>query len=287
MIYAASSIKRRRATKAQMTERLDALFAIIERQRPMTVRQVFYQATVHGIVEKTEAGCEKVNEALTKMRLAGRIPFDWITDSTRLMRKPLSFRGLAEAIEFTARTCRRALWEDTDAYVEIWIEKDTLAGVVVDVTSEYDVPLMSARGYSSLSFLQSAAEAMAAQEKPCFVYQFGDWDPSGVDAARNIRDRLREMAPEADISFERVSVTPEQIATFDLPTRPTKLTDSRSKKWDGGDSVELDALPADYLRDLVRSRITRHIDEHRLKTLRVAERSEREALAMFAYEACQ
>ena len=121
----------------------------------------------------------------------------------------------------------------------------------MDVTSEYDVPLMSARGYSRLSFLHSAAEAMAAEDKPCFVYQFGDWDPSGVDAADNIRDRLREMAPEADITFERVAVTPAQIEALDLPTRPTKSTDSRSKKWTGGDSVELDALPPDYLRGLV------------------------------------
>ena len=287
MTYPASPIKRRRATKAQMTERLNALFAIVERQRPMTVRQVFYQATVHGIVEKTEAGCDRVNEALTKMPLAGRLPYDWITDSTRLMRKPRSFRGLAEAIAFTARTYRKALWEESEAYVEIWIEKDALAGVVVDVTSEYDVPLMSARGYSSLSFLYNAAEAMTEEGKPCYVYQFGDWDPSGVDAARNIRDRLREMAPNVEIHFERVGVTPAQIAALNLPSRPTKETDTRSKKWDDGDSVELDALPAEYLRDLVRSCITQHIDEHKLAVLRVAEHSERQALAMFAYEARQ
>lgn len=285
MIYRASRIKRRRATKAEMNERFDALFAIVERQRPMTVRQVFYQATVHGIVEKTEAGCDKVTEALTKMRLAGRLPYDWITDSTRLMRKPRSFRGLAEAIEFTARTYRKALWEDTDAYVEIWIEKDALAGVVVDVTSQYDVPLMSARGYASLSFLHSAADAMADQDKPCFVYQFGDWDPSGVDAARNIHERLCELAPGADIHFERVGVTPEQIEAFNLPTRPTKSSDTRSKNWKGGDSVELDALPPEYLRTLVGNCIRRHIDDHKMAVLLTAERSEREALAMFAHGA--
>ena len=77
---------------------------------------------------------------------------------------------------------RKALWDDTETYVEIWIEKDALAGVALSVTSEYDVPLMSAKGYPSLSFLHGAAEAMAEQDRPCFVYQLGDWDPSGVDA---------------------------------------------------------------------------------------------------------
>ena len=151
-----------------------------------------------------------------------------------------------------------------------------------DVTAEYDVPLMSARGYSSLSFLYSAAEAMAAQERPCYVYQFGDWDPSGVDASRKIRDTLREMAPDANISFRRVGVTPAQIAELNLPSRPTKLTDTRTKNWTGGDSVELDALPPDYLRSLVQSCISQHIDERRLIALKVAEESERQALRWFA-----
>ena len=53
----------------------------------------------------------------------------------------------------TAEIYRRRLWSEADCYVEIWIEKDALAGVIEDITLEYDVPLMVARGYASLSFL--------------------------------------------------------------------------------------------------------------------------------------
>jgi hypothetical protein len=278
-------IERRRATKVEMLARFDDLFSIVEAQRPVTVRQTFYQATVRGLVEKTEGGCAKIGDALTQMRRSGRIPYAWITDSTRLMHKPRSFSGIAQAIDFTARTYRRALWQDVDAYVEIWIEKDALAGTLIDVTSEYDVPLMSARGYSSLSFLYSAAEAMSVQGKPCHVYHLGDWDPSGVDASRKICETLHEMAPDVDILFERVAVTPAQIEVMNLPSRPTKTTDTRTKNWNGGDSVELDALPPDYLRGLVRSCIARHINEEDLAIIKVAEASEREALRSFAHEA--
>ena len=55
-VYQASRIKRVRATKAEMAERREALFDIVAEQQPMTVRQVFYQATVRGVIEKTEAG---------------------------------------------------------------------------------------------------------------------------------------------------------------------------------------------------------------------------------------
>jgi hypothetical protein len=51
----------------------------------------------------------------------------------------------------------------------------------------------------------------------------------------------------------------EQIGRWDLPTRPTKKEDTRSKTWDG-DSVELDAIPLESLQDLVEGCIRRHID---------------------------
>ena len=77
---------------------------------------------------------------------------------------------------------------------------------------------------------------------PAYIYHLGDFDPSGLNAAREIEKTLREMAPEAEIHFERLAVTPEQIGIWSLPTRPTKTTDSRAKGF-GDISVELDAIP--------------------------------------------
>jgi hypothetical protein len=39
------------------------------------------------------------------------------------------------------------------------------------------------------------------------------------------------MAPHAEIHFERCAVLPSQIYTWDLPTRPTRQSDSRSKSF--------------------------------------------------------
>jgi len=167
-------------------------------------------------------------------------------------------------------------------YVEIWCEKDALAGVLMEETQTYDVPLMVARGYASLSFLHSAAMAIEAKDKPAYIYHFGDYDPSGVDAARDIEAKLRRYAPGAEIHFERPAVTREQIEQWNLPTRPTKQTDTRAKKFGSATSVELDAIPARRLRDLVRECIERHVDREKLALLRVAEQSERELLVKWA-----
>ena len=192
--------------------------------RPMTVRQVFYQATVAGIVEKSEAGYNKVQTDLVQMRKAGELPYAWLADNTRWQRKPRTFDSVEQALQDTAQFYRKSLWADADCYVEIWLEKDALAGVVYPVTDLYDVPLMVARGYASLSFLHSAAEYISDLDVPTYIYHFGDFDPSGVNAGEKIEETLREMAPDAEIHFERIAVTPEQIEMWDLPTRPTKTT---------------------------------------------------------------
>ena len=44
-------------------------------------------------------------------------------------------------------------------------------------------------------------------DKPAFIYHFGDFDPSGVNAAETIERDLRELAPGVEIHFERVAVT--------------------------------------------------------------------------------
>ena len=118
---------------------------------------------------------------------------------------------------------------------------------------------MVSRGYASLSFLNEAAETIAASGKPIFVYHLGDFDPSGVNAGEKIEQTLRDLAPEAEIHFERLAVTPQQITDWKLPTRPTKASDSRAKAFDSTVSVELDAIAPDDLRGLVESAITRHM----------------------------
>src|SRR5262245_15958971 len=87
-VYQTSPIKRHRSTKAEVEERRNELYWIIYDGKPMTVRQVFYQATVRGLVEKAESGYGKVQADLTVMRRAGELPYDWLADNTRWQRKP-------------------------------------------------------------------------------------------------------------------------------------------------------------------------------------------------------
>ena len=266
-----------RRSRTEMEEYRADISAVLEEIQPATVRQLYYQLVSRGVIPKTEAAYKDLVRNLTLMRRAKEIPFRWLADNTRWMRKPTTYSSLKDMLEREREFYRRALWDAQDCYVEVWLEKDALAGVLVEITDQWDVPLMVTRGYPSISYLHSAASVIVEKQKPTFLYYFGDYDPSGLDITRAVEEGIRELAPDADIQFERVAVTLEQIDRWKLPTRPTKATDSRSNGFDG-DSVEVDAIAPADLRELANECIVRHIDEDALKRQQVIEEQERRTL---------
>jgi hypothetical protein len=259
-VYPASRIKRHRATRDEMATRRRRICEIAEIERPATVRQIYYQTVVQKIIgiEKDDTGYDKVQDLLTDLRRGGVIPFDWIKDEGRYARQPYTVEGIPQALNDARRDYRKDPWQKTFEYVQIWVEKNALLGVLEPVTREYDVALMSAVGYSSISFLHEATRDLNRLTCPIYIYQLGDLDPSGAQAAEVIEKDLRGFAPEAEIHFERISITPEQIVEFNLQAalRPTKRQDPRYRWFieryrnvevlQGGQlSCELDAISAD------------------------------------------
>jgi hypothetical protein len=280
--YRPSPIKRQRRTRSAISDVETAIYETLAADHPQTLRGLFYRLVSRAIVPKTEAAYKGLVGRLTvRMRRAGGLPYDWLADNTRWMRKPASHSSLESCLRRTAETYRRSLWDAMPAYVEVWLEKDALAGVLYNVTSQWDVPLMVTRGYPSLSYLFEAAEAIKAKQKPTYIYYLGDFDPSGVDIPRRVEADLRQLAPAASIVFQRVAVLDYQIDEWQLQTRPTKRTDSRARGF-GPRSVEVDAIPSRTLRSLVEGHIARHVDVEQLKVLEAAEGSERDILERLA-----
>lgn len=258
-VYAASPIKRKRSTRDEIMTLQSAIIRTIQTLRPpVTLRQLYYAMLPLGLYEKTESAYGRLCHHTMRMRERGIIPYGWFSDNTRWQRKPTTYTGLEEMLEIAAQTYRRALWAESPHYVEIWCEKDALASFFYQITKEYDVPLMVTRGFPSATFTYEAAEQIKAQGKETHIYYFGDYDPSGVlipqDAARKLRTH------GADVHFERVSVNEWQIDAWNLPTRPTKRgANSHAKQFASERSVELDAVPPHYLRDLVTDCIVQHL----------------------------
>jgi hypothetical protein len=287
-VYGTSELngRRYRRTQAELAEIDAAIYETAEAERPCTVRALFYRLVSAGLVPKTDKGENNgygvVQRQALKMRRSGELPYGWITDGSRIRIRPRTFSSAQAALENTTRMYRRDLWINQHVHVEVWTEKDAIRGVVSPVTVEYDVPLMIAKGFSSETFLYETAEEINDEGNPAVIYQLGDHDPSGVSAWDTIQRKLREFVDDdIDLTFERIAVTPEQITELDLPTRPTKQTDSRAAKF-VGESVDVDAVPSSVLRDWVREAIEFWIDPEALQITKVAEDSEREILHRIA-----
>ena len=256
--------------------------AVLSDDHPQSVRHVFYRlvSAPYFLVEKDERGYRTVQAQLLNLRESGGVPWTWVSDGTRWRWQEESFDSIAEAIRFTAETYRRDLWRRTPVYAEVWCESDSLAGVLFPETNVFNVPLMVSRGFSSKSFLYHAAREIEAGKRPAFLYYLGDWDPSGKLIPEDIEATLRRFAPEADIHFKRLLVTPEQIREWDLPTKPAKKT-THAKQFSGG-TVEAEAIPANVTRQILRQAIERHLDTREFDVMRTAEEFEAKELMRIA-----
>jgi hypothetical protein len=273
------------ASRAEL-ERLDAaLVKIVAAYQPMTVRGAFYQAVAQGLVPKDETkGYRLVQRRLLKLRESLDIPYGWITDGSRTVYGYARYRSAEEFASTVATRYRQDYWADADEYVEIWIEKEALVGVIKPVVvNEFGLDLYVTRGFASVTYLQAAAMQIMREDRPVYVYLLTDYDPAGRNIADKVEMELIERTGWGDVYVERVAITPEQIEELNLPTRPTKRSNrkgsTRYENTHGAVSVELDAMPPDELRRLVSECIERHMDPWQLQQMRMVEQEERQGLA--------
>ncbi|MDM8005329.1 MAG: hypothetical protein QUV05_04145 [Phycisphaerae bacterium] len=258
-VYKARHTKRPRRTKAVMEALRDGLIDIINEYDQMTVRQVFYQAVVRGLIPKDEKQYDTIDRLLVQMRDDGTINLDVIIDQTREIHRLWDYGSPAEAIRRILSSYKRDPWEDQPERVVIILEKAALAGIVQDVTDRYHVPLMTCKGFSSISQIQDLCDVMDEHEDASWVlFHLGDHDPSGLCIEQSIEKRLLDH--DGDFTLERLAVTPAQVSQYHLPTRPTKQKDTRAKTFNGA-SVELDAIAPDILKDIIEQAIMQHIDQ--------------------------
>jgi hypothetical protein len=289
-----------------MGQRAAFLIAYAAAHGPATVRQLHYRAEVEAVpgIDKTESSYSKVQRQVLSLRRAGKLPYRHIADLTRWMRKPTTFDSVTAALQETARHYRKALWLDAEVYIEVWCEKDALAGVIFPITSLYDVPLMVARGFTSETFCFEAVEARVGDPRPYIIYYLGDCDRSGRDAAAALKEKLERFAGERKVRVEflHLAIAEDDIIRFDaansrirvafilngyrfdkwLPTREPKRKSPADKLWPHPFACELDAIEPDDLRSLVRAAIEHHLPADQLRILQIAEENEREAFQSIA-----
>ena len=261
-----------------------ALLDIACAEQPITLRGLFYRAVSAGLYPDTsQRHYEQCGRIVLKLRRTGLLPYQWIVDSTRRRLKPSSWSGLDDYAETVANAYRRDLWARQKDYIEFFIEKDAMAAVIEPVTATYDCHLNVIRGSVSETFAWNVAAEWNSIQKPIFAYYLGDHDPSGLQIEENLEYKLRNFGGYADIEWNRIAITDDQFDRSDLLGFPVKPTIQRSVRDEyiiqyGDRCVEIDALPASEVRELVEETIESHINAGEWAKLQETERLERESI---------
>ena len=240
-------------TESQVTEARSAILELLGKENPMTVRQTFYAllGLATDVYDRREHArttiiCKDerdykgfVMRLLGEMREDGSLPWEYISDESRWMRKPESYPDLHGALTSLKDDLILDKWHRQDVRVEVWCEKNALSGILYPVTKKFDVPFMVGAGFSSKTFLHDAAMAAVQTGKHTYIGYVGDHDPSGDHIVKRMERDLNRYAKDAvEFHIVKLAVSPEQIIEFKLPTRPTKTKgNAHAKQWNGGDSV--------------------------------------------------
>ena len=228
----------------------------------MTIRQIYYQLVSKHLIENNLKAYKKYDWLMTRAREQGLIDAFSIVDTSKPIIKHSSWDDLKDFFDTVKDSYKKKVWTNQDKYVEVWLEKDALRGVFEPITTKFDSQLMIGKGYQSFTnLIKSTTRLNELKGKDIHILYFGDFDPTGLDIPRNIKDRLEKFG--AEFSFHNISLTKEQIEKYELPPDLAKKTDSRAKKFisEHGDiAVELDALPPKVLQELITNSITEYLD---------------------------
>jgi hypothetical protein len=264
---------------------VEGAIAILAEEKPMTLRQLYYRCISAGLIENSQREYQRLGKVMTRLREGGEVPRTWIVDHVRSTLKPSSWSGLADFADTVRDAYRKDFWNSLNHHVEVFVEKDAIAGTIQQVTTEYDVALRVCRGYASVSFAGEIAETWSRITKPIFAYYLGDFDPSGFDIERDLRQKLSRYSGGCSFYWTRLAVRSDDFDDFDLIRLPVKKRDPRARSFvcEHGDyGAEVDAISPNELRHRVQQAILSHVDMSRWQKLQEVERLEQESVARIA-----
>jgi hypothetical protein len=268
----------------RVNESLDSL----KEYWPLTLRQVYYQLVAAGDIPNNKAQYKKLSCLLTKARLVGLVSWDAIEDRARDMLSSIRYSDqdqfIATEAHYFLKNYRRDLLQNQPQTLEIWVEKDALSRICERAADPFGVPVIVARGFSSLSYVHECRKRILENQnngQSTAILYFGDLDPSGWEMLPAMMETLQqEMNLGNLVKGIRCALTSAQVDAYNLPKNPEALkpSDTRAKKYMklfGDLAVELDALPPAALEALVRRSIETHIDTALLQEQQTFEAEDR------------
>jgi hypothetical protein len=209
----------------------------------LTLRQLYYQFVSRNLIPNSERSYKNLGNTISEARLCGLVDWNAIEDRVRVPRRAAQFDNIQNLVDSALYSYRLDRWKEQKNYVELWVEKDALAGVLSPLAVEFHVKYEREQG------------------KACHLLYLGDHDPSGEDMVRDVTDRLKMFGCELEV--EKLALTMAQVKQYNPPPNPAKMSDSRAQGYvaeHGNESWEVDALPPQVLAQIIRDALAKRVD---------------------------
>ncbi len=286
-------------TEAKL-EYLGNVIPILERLKnywPLTLRQIYYQLVAAEIIENQINAYRKLSEVLTHARLSGKVPWDALEDRSRIFMESYGYLDKEAIVKNHTRQYltdyKRDMLTGQDRRLELWVEKDALSQICHDVAKNYRVPVIVARGFSSVSFLHDARVRILQNKKMgqlTRILYFGDLDPSGWAMLPSMMITLQQEMKLMDlVDCERCALDESHVDQYELPHSPEALkeNDPRTPAYReifGDLAVELDALDPEVLESVIEESIENNLNMHLFYEQREIEELETNEIAVLKGE---
>ena len=293
--------KRFGADSLLVVQRADQIIQTYQAQGlRLTARQLYYQFVTRNWVTNEDKSYKRLTSIVSDARLAGMLDWDAIEDRGREADVPNDFEDLDALVKAALSSYKLDRWEGQPYYAELWVEKQALAGVLEPLARKFHVPLVVNKGYSSQSAMYAAAqrfrtgmgtegerEEVGQGEDPWYqleseragrIFYLGDFDPSGEDMVRDIRDRMQMFGCGDQLEVQKIGLTWAQILHHKPPPNPAKLDDPRAAVYiaqHGRQSWEVDALDPPELARIVNRAFGAIIDQAQLDSVLDREKTDK------------
>lgn len=263
--------KRLLAKSMDIVNKANEIIAELEGQGyQLTLRQLYYQFIARDIFPNTERSYKRLIFIMNEARLAGLVDWDSLEDRTRNLQGNNHYETPEEYLARLANSFHLNTREGQSTYLEIWVEKEALVGVIGRVARKYDIDYFACRGYVSQSEQHDAALRIRDklyEHDRAIILHLGDHDPSGIDMTRDIEDRMKlflaHYGCSQQFTIQRLALNMAQVKKYKPPENPAKVTDSRFVGYEaefGDKSWELDALEPRIIDKLIDDAVREHTD---------------------------
>jgi hypothetical protein len=261
-----------------------AIVQIVEENKkdwPLSDRKVFYLLlNVEGLPRNdrlktpfaNSPECyNDVTDMVTRLRLDHSIPFDCIADETRPVTQWDTHKSVGTFVSQELENLFSGYWRDLQQsqpnWIELLVEKNTVAASLERIASKYTVPMTSGRGYSSLPPRKNMIDRfLASGREKLVLIVVADHDPEGEDIPNAFGVSLRDdfgLDPEK-LKVIKAALTHLQVQTLTLHQgQLAKEDSSRYQRFVakyGKRCWELESIPTDTLRAIVEDAIRSVLD---------------------------